>query len=76
MKRFMLIFSLLLICTWGGVISAFAEDFKPVSGVKYLIKCKKNANFAIYNSSCVKSKDDNSVVLSRGLKLIAEANSR
>lgn len=65
MKRFMLIFSLLLICTWGGVISAFAEDFKPVSGVKYLIKCKSNGQFAIYNSDCVKSSSDNTVILSR-----------
>lgn len=48
----------------GGVISAFAEDFKPVSGVKYLIKCKKNANFAIYNSTCYKGENDNTVILS------------
>lgn len=49
----------------GGVISALAEDFKPVSGVKYLIKCKKNANFAIYKSTCYKGQNDNTVVLSR-----------
>lgn len=61
----MLIFSLLLICTWGGVISAFAEDFKPASGVKYLIKCKQNGSFAIYNSTCYKGENNNTVVLSR-----------
>ena len=49
----------------GGVISAFAEDFKPTQGVKYLIKCKQNGSFAIYNSTCYKGENNNTVVLSR-----------
>ena len=48
----------------GGVISAFAEDFKPTQGVKYLIKCNLGDNFAIYNSTCYKGSNDNTVILS------------
>ena len=41
-----------------------AEDFKPVEGAKYLIKCKGDSKFVLWNESCVKSKDDNTNILS------------
>ena len=33
--------------------------------MKYLIKCKQNGSFAIYNSTCYKGENNNTVVLSR-----------
>lgn len=41
-----------------------AEDFTPVTGAKYLIKCKGDNKFVLWNESCVKSKDDNTNILS------------
>lgn len=51
MKRFSVFFCLLLAVLVGGVNSAYADDFAPVSGVKYLIKCKKSGRYARWNSS-------------------------
>ena len=51
MKRFSVFFCLLLAVIVGGVNSAYADDFAPVSGTKYLIKCKKSGRYARWNSS-------------------------
>lgn len=47
MKKFTFLLTLLL----AYVLGATAADFTPASGVKYLIKCKKNGNFAYTNGS-------------------------
>ena len=63
MKRFVQSFSLLLAFCIGGVISAFAVDFTPDGGVRYMIKCKSDNSYAIYNSSNVASSSDATVIL-------------
>lgn len=69
MKKFTsLLLLLLTIFLWGGV-NAYAVDFTPAAGAKYLIRCKKDLgngahNYAIFNESCEKSKDDKTIVLS------------
>lgn len=60
MKKITFLLTLLLTC----VLGAYAADFTPVSGAKYLIKCKGDSKYVLWNSSCVKSADDNTVVLS------------
>lgn len=51
--------TLLLTLLFTTFLGAMAEDFKPVAGTKYLIKCKGDNKFVLWNESCVKSKDDN-----------------
>lgn len=69
MKKFTsLLLLLLTMFLWGGV-NAYAVDFTPAAGAKYLIRCKKDLgdgahNYAIFNESCEKSKDDKTIVLS------------
>lgn len=60
MKKITTFLALLLTC----IIGATAADFVPTAGTKYLIKCKGNSKYVLWNSSCVKSKTDNSVILS------------
>ena len=57
----MLIFSLLFACCIGGVISASAADFEPAEGTMYLIKCKGDSKYAIWNSSCVKGTNNDGI---------------
>ena len=69
MKKFTsLLLLLLTMFLWGGV-NAYAVDFTPAAGEKYLIRCKKDLGdgahyYAIFNESCVKGENDNTVVLS------------
>lgn len=56
--------TLLLTLLFTTFLGAMAEDFKPVAGTKYLIKCKGDNKFVLWNESCVKSKDDNTNILS------------
>lgn len=60
MKKITTFLALLLTC----IIGATAADFVPTAGTKYLIKCKGNSKYVLWNSSCVKSKTDNRVILS------------
>lgn len=60
MKKITTFLALLLTC----IIGAIAADFTPVSGAKYLIKCKGDSKFVLWNSECVKSETDNTVILS------------
>lgn len=60
MKKITTFLALLLTC----IIGATAADFTPVSGAKYLIKCKGDSKFVLWNSECVKSETDNTVILS------------
>lgn len=60
MKKITTFLALLLTC----IIGATAADFVPVSGTKYLIKCKGNSKYVLWNSSCVKSATDSKVILS------------
>ena len=60
MKRITFFMALLLTC----IIGATAADFVPTSGAKYFIKCKGNSKYVIWNSNCVKSASDNTVILS------------
>lgn len=69
MKKFTsLLLLLLTMFLWGGV-NAYAVDFTPAAGVKYLIRCKKDLgngahNYAIFNESCEKNQNDKTIVLS------------
>ena len=56
--------TLLLTLLFTTFLGAMAEDFKPVAGTKYLIKCNGDNKFVLWNESCVKSKDDNTNILS------------
>lgn len=58
--------TLLLTLLFTTFLGAMAEDFTPVTGAKYLIKCKGDNKFVLWNESCVKSKDDNTNILSNG----------
>lgn len=60
MKKITTFLALLLTC----IIGATAADFVPQAGTKYLIKCKGNSKYVLWNSSCVKSASDNTVILS------------
>lgn len=60
MKKITTFLALLLTC----IIGATAADFVPTAGTKYLIKCKGNSKYVLWNSSCVKSASDNTVILS------------
>lgn len=60
MKKITTFLALLLTC----IIGATAADFVPQAGTKYLIKCKGNSKYVFWNSSCVKSASDNTVILS------------
>lgn len=60
MKKITTFLALLLTC----IIGATAADFVPVSGAKYLIKCKGDSKYVLWNSSCVLSGTDNKVILS------------
>lgn len=64
MKKITTFLALLLTC----IIGATAADFVPTAGTKYLIKCKGNSKYVLWNSSCVKSATDNKVVLSNWLQ--------
>lgn len=60
MKKITTFLALLLTC----IIGATAADFVPKAGAKYLIKCKGDKKYVLWNSSCVKSATDNTVILS------------
>lgn len=60
MKKITTFLALLLTC----IIGATAADFVPKAGAKYLIKCKGDNKYVLWNSSCVKSGQDNTVILS------------
>lgn len=60
MKKITTFLALLLTC----IIGATAADFVPQAGTKYLIKCKGDNKYVLWNSSCVKSGQDNTVILS------------
>lgn len=60
MKKITTFLALLLTC----IIGATAADFVPISGAKYLIKCKGDSKYVLWNSSCVKSATDNTIILS------------
>lgn len=64
MKKITTFLALLLTC----IIGATAADFVPTAGTKYLIKCKGNSKYVLWNSSCVKSAKDNKVILSNWLQ--------
>lgn len=53
---------LLLFLTVVG--TALADDFTPQSGKPYMIQCKGDSKFVLYNANCTKSRDDNTVILS------------
>lgn len=60
MKKITTFLALLLTC----IIGATAADFVPKDGTKYLIKCKGDNKYVLWNSSCVLSGTDNRVILS------------
>lgn len=51
MKKITTFLALLLTC----IIGATATDFTPVNGAKYLIKCKGDSKYAIWNKNCKKT---------------------
>ena len=53
MKKITTFLALLLTC----IIGATAADFVPTAGAKYLIKCKGDQKFAIWNTDCKKTVD-------------------
>ena len=53
MKKITTFLALLLTC----IIGATAADFVPRDGAKYLIKCKGDSKFAIWNINCKKTID-------------------
>ncbi len=60
MKKITTFLALLLTC----IIGATAADFVPKAGAKYLIKCKGDNKYVLWNSSCVLSGTDSKVILS------------
>lgn len=60
MKKITTFLALLLTC----IIGATAADFVPKAGAKYLIKCKGDNKYVLWNNSCVLSETDNTVILS------------
>lgn len=53
MKKITTFLALLLTC----IIGATAVDFAPKAGAKYLIRCKGDSKFAIWNTDCKKTFD-------------------
>lgn len=53
MKKITTFLALLLTC----IIGATAADFVPKDGTKYLIKCKGDSKYAIWNTNCKKTFD-------------------
>lgn len=53
MKKITTFLALLLTC----IIGATAADFAPKAGAKYLIRCKGDSKFAIWNTDCKKTFD-------------------
>ena len=53
MRKITTFLALLLTC----IIGATAADFVPKDGTKYLIKCKGDSKFAIWNTDCKKTID-------------------
>lgn len=53
MKKITTFLALLLTC----IIGATAADFVPKDGTKYLIKCKGDSKYAIWNANCKKTFD-------------------
>lgn len=53
MKKITTFLALLLTC----IIGATAADFVPKAGAKYLIKCKGDSKYAIWNTNCKKTFD-------------------
>lgn len=53
MRKITTFLALLLTC----IIGATAADFVPGDGAKYLIKCKGDQKFAIWNTNCKKTVD-------------------
>lgn len=53
MRKITTFLALLLTC----IIGATAADFVPKAGTKYLIKCKSDSKFAIWNADCKKTID-------------------
>lgn len=53
MKKITTFLALLLTC----IIGATAADFVPKDGAKYLIKCKGDSKYAIWNTNCKKTFD-------------------
>lgn len=53
MRKITTFLALLLTC----IIGATAADFVPKDGAKYLIKCKGDQKFAIWNTNCKKTVD-------------------
>lgn len=60
MRKITTFLALLLTC----IIGATAADFVPKAGTKYLIKCKGDNKYVLWNSSCVLSGTDSKVILS------------
>lgn len=60
MRKITTFLALLLTC----IIGATAADFVPQAGTKYLIKCKGDNKYVLWNNSCVLSETDNTVILS------------
>lgn len=60
MRKITTFLALLLTC----IIGATAADFVPKAGAKYLIKCKGDNKYVLWNNSCVLSETDNTVILS------------
>ena len=53
MRKITIFLALLLTC----IIGATAADFVPKDGAKYLIKCKGDSKYAIWNTNCKKTFD-------------------
>lgn len=53
MRKITTFLALLLTC----IIGATAADFAPKAGAKYLIRCKGDSKFAIWNTDCKKTFD-------------------
>lgn len=60
MRKITTFLALLLTC----IIGATAADFVPQAGTKYLIKCKGDSKYVLWNNSCVLSGTDSKVILS------------
>lgn len=69
MKKFTsLLLLLLTMFLWGGV-NAYAVDFTPAAGEKYLIRCKKLVdgahNYAIFNTTCTRGNNSNNTTVKK-----------
>lgn len=61
MKRKFTYLLMLLFCL---CTTAWADNFVPQDGVNYIIQCKGDSKKLIYNTECVKSETDNTVIMS------------